>query len=49
MKIKDLKNGKVRITPDDGKILMCSLDGKPHSEAVVERDKIGFFYEKGTK
>lgn len=40
-----LSNGKVRLTPDIDKILMCVFDNKSHSEAVVLQEEIKFFYE----
>lgn len=46
MKFINLGNGKVRLQPDDGKILYCELDKQEHSEAVVKEEKIGFFAEK---
>lgn len=45
MKIEDLKNGKVRITPDNGKILFCSIDNKTHSEAIAKKESIKYFTE----
>jgi hypothetical protein len=38
MKIQNLENGIVKITPDAGKKLIYKLDRKEHSEAIVDED-----------
>ena len=47
MKIQNLGNGIVKITPDDGKKLIYKLDRKEHSEAIVDEKEIQYFYEEG--
>lgn len=46
MTIQKLENGKVRLTPDDGKTLFCTLDKQPHSEAVVREENTKYFEEE---
>lgn len=43
MKIVDLSNGKVKILPDEGKTLYCSLDKQEHSEAIVDPKYVDCF------
>ena len=45
MKPTELENGKVRLLPDEGKTLYCSLDKKEHSEAIVDKKYINNFSE----
>lgn len=46
MKIQNLENGLVKITPDSGKELIYKRDKKQHSEAVVKENEIQYFYEE---
>ena len=45
MKIVDLGNGKIKLIPDAGKMLYCSLDKQEHSEAIVDPKYIKDFSE----
>ena len=45
MKIINLSNGKVKLLPDEGKLLYCDLDKKEHSEAIVDQEYIKYFSE----
>ena len=45
MKQDNLSNGKVKILPDEGKTLYCSLDKQEHSEAIVDPKYIKDFSE----
>ena len=46
MKQIELENGKVKLLPDEGKTLYCSLDKKEHSEAIIDPKYIKFFEEE---
>lgn len=46
MKIQNLENGIVKITPDKGKKLIYKLDMKEHSEAIVDEKEVQYFYEE---
>ena len=45
MKIVDLGNGKIKLIPDAGKTLYCSLDKQEHSEAIIDSKYIKYFTE----
>lgn len=46
MKIEYLTDDTVRIRPDEGKKLIYDLDGKEHSEAIVDKGEIRLFREE---
>ena len=41
-----LKNGMVKLTPDEGKTLFCDLDKQEHSEAIIKEENIKYFHQK---
>ena len=45
MKIDTLPDGYVKITPDEGKTLLCKLTNETHSEAIVEKNEVKRFRE----
>lgn len=48
MKIETLPDGYVKLTPDEGKTLLCKLTNEPHSEAIVKENDIKNFSEIST-
>lgn len=46
MKIEYLTDDTVRIRPDERKKLIYDLDGKEHSEAIVDEGEIRLFREE---
>lgn len=46
MKIENLGNGIVKITPDEGKKLIYALDKNEHSEAIVKEENAKYFREE---
>lgn len=46
MRIQKLEDGKIRLLPDDGKTLFCTLDKQPHSEAVIKEKNQKYFEEE---
>lgn len=45
MKIDTLPDGYVKLTPDNGKTLLCKLTNSPHSEAIVNENEVKRFRE----
>ena len=46
MTTKELPNGLVRLTPDEGKMLYNTNTDKYYSEAEVEKDRVKYFEER---
>ena len=41
--VKDLGNGKIKLTPDEGYLLKDTRTDKLHSEVVIKKDFMKFF------
>lgn len=46
MKIENLENGYVKLTPNAGKVIECLIDERHYAEVVCHENQIKYYVEK---